>query len=451
MGKRGLRAGLVVSVVLLIPSASAFAAPTEMTFTSAPIKVGGYSVERNSSYGPPLKVDRPVGDGFITAMSVDVVDVKTGKEVPINRIMLHHIVFAAYGGPAGVTPFYGDGEERAVMKLPPGYGYPVDAAEKWYMVWMLMNHRAQTDSVKIRWRLTWDTNPNLRPVKPMTFDASRSAQGLVYSVPGGGKPGSSHVRTQTLKAPFNGRIVAGLGHVHGGAKELTLSQPGCGDRALYRSKPTWGAASNPFYKVKPVLHEPGPINMTRIESGTGIAVRAGEDLKLSSIYDGELPHTRVMGLMLVYIARDDSPSSTCAKLPDDLKQVGTKTKGRSRAPVFPVPLIGLNSKGRAVEVARPPGQIFTAGLSANLNVGDSFYTRRNISIAQGGSVTWAFGSVLQHDVTVADGPRGFNSDWMKAGQSFTKRFNVAGKYKLFCSLHPVQMTQLVTVRPKRAG
>ena len=120
-------------------------------------------------------------------------------------------------------------------------------------------------------------------------------------------------------------------------------------------------------------------------------------------------------------------------------------------PVFPVPLIGLNSKGRAVEIARPPGATLKAALSAGLKVGDAFYSRRNISIAQGGSVTWAFGSVLKHDVTVADGPRGFNSDWMKAGQSFTKRFDVPGKYKLFCSLHPVQMTQVVTVRPKRAG
>ncbi len=451
MEKRRLLIVPLLAAALLALSGTAIASPVQMTFTSAPVTVGGYSVERDSSYGPPLKVDRPVGAGFITAMSVDVVDVKTGKEVPINRIMLHHIVFAAYGGPAGITPFYGDGEERAVMKLPPGYGYPVDAAEKWYMVWMLMNHRAQTDSVKIRWRLTWDTNPNLKPVKPMTFDASRRAQGLVYSVPGGGKPGSSDVRTQTLKAPFNGRIVAGLGHVHGGAKELTLSQPACGDRALYRSLPTWGAANNPFYQVKPVLHEPGPINMSRIASSTGIAVRAGEELKLSSIYDAQFPHTRVMGLMLVYIARDDSPSSSCTPLPADLKQVGTKTKGRSRAPVFPVPLTGLNSKGRAVEISRPPGSTLTAGLSANLSVGDVFYTRRNISIAQGGSVTWAFGSVLQHDVTVADGPRGFNSDWMKAGQTFTRRFDVPGTYKLFCSLHPVQMTQLIKVRRKSAG
>ena len=68
MRKRGLLTGLVLGAALLVPSASALAAPTEMTFTSEPVKVGGYSVERNSSYGPPLKVDRPVGDGFITAM-----------------------------------------------------------------------------------------------------------------------------------------------------------------------------------------------------------------------------------------------------------------------------------------------------------------------------------------------------------------------------------------------
>jgi plastocyanin len=403
-----------------------------MSFTSAPITVGGYSVERAVTGN----VDRPAGAGFITQMAADVVDVNTGKQVPISRIMLHHIVFAAYGVGPGNTAFYGDGEERAIMKLPAGYGYPVAAAEKWAIVWMLMNHRQQTDAVKIRWRLTWDTDPNLKPVTPMSFDASHSAQGLVYSVAGGGKVG---------------RIVAGLGHVHGGAAELALSEPGCGNRTIYRSSPTWGTASNPFYNVKPILHEPGPINMSRIESETGIPVHAGEELKLSSVYDAHLPHTRVMGLMVVYIAKDDSVTSNCGKMPSDVTQFRTTVKGRSKAPVFRVPLTGIDAKGHAIEINRPPGSTLIAGMSAELNVGDAFYSQRNISIAQGGSVTWAFGSVLQHDVTVADGPRGFNSDWMKAGQSFTKRFDVPGKYKLFCSLHPVQMTQVVTVRPKRAG
>ncbi|MEI6793384.1 MAG: plastocyanin/azurin family copper-binding protein [Actinomycetes bacterium] len=447
MGRRGLLTVLLAGAALLITSVSAVASPVEMSFTSAPITVGGYSVERAVTGN----VDRPAGAGFITQMAADVVDVNTGKQVPISRIMLHHIVFAAYGVGPGNTAFYGDGEERAIMKLPAGYGYPVAAAEKWAIVWMLMNHRQQTDAVKIRWRLTWDTDPNLKPVTPMSFDASHSAQGLVYSVAGGGKVGSTDVRTQSRVAPFSGRIVAGLGHVHGGAAELALSEPGCGNRTIYRSSPTWGTASNPFYNVKPILHEPGPINMSRIESETGIPVHAGEELKLSSVYDAHLPHTRVMGLMVVYIAKDDSVTSNCGKMPSDVTQFRTTVKGRSKAPVFRVPLTGIDAKGHAIEINRPPGSTLIAGMSAELNVGDAFYSQRNISIAQGGSVTWAFGSVLQHDVTVADGPRGFNSDWMKAGQSFTKRFDVPGKYKLFCSLHPVQMTQVVTVRPKRAG
>ena len=35
--------------------------------------------------------------------------------------------------------------------------------------------------------------------------------------------------------PLPIRLVAGLGHVHGGAKDLTLTQPKCGNRVLYRS------------------------------------------------------------------------------------------------------------------------------------------------------------------------------------------------------------------------
>ncbi len=229
-------------------AASAGAAPVKLSFTSEPLTVGGYAVEKSIT----ANIDRPHGDGFITAMSADIVDVKTGKQVPISRIMLHHIVFAAFGNGQGNRPFYGDGEERAIMKLPAGYGYPVAAADRWAIVWMLMNHRAQTDSVKIRWRLTWDTNPALKPVTPVVFDASNGAQGLTYDVAGGGRAGSYDVRTQTRAAPLSGRIVAGLGHVHGGAVRLTLTQPGCGNRVLYNSRPKWGAADHPFYTVQPI-------------------------------------------------------------------------------------------------------------------------------------------------------------------------------------------------------
>lgn len=435
--------GVAICVALMALPAVAAAREVKMTFTSKAITVGGYEVEKAITADVP----RPPGDGFITQMAADVVDPKTGADVPISRIMLHHIVFSEFGAGAPKA-FYGDGEERAIMKLPPGYGYHVDAGDRWAIVWMLMNHRAQVDSVKIRWTLTWEDSADLKPVTPMAFDASHGRQGLVYDVAGGGKPGSSDVRVDTRKAPFSGRIVAGLGHVHGGARELTLSQPACGDRALYRSRPTWGLPSHPFYNVRPVLHEPGPINMSRLESPTGIPVRQGDDLKLSSVYDDSRLHTRAMGLMLIYLARDDSAPGGCPALPADAREIGTPVRGRSKPPTFRVPLTGLDSRGKARSIDRPPGSLFDGSLAASLTIGDAFYTRPNIAIRKGGTVTWNFTGDLQHDVTVADGPRGFSSDWQKKGTSFTRRFNVPGRYKLFCSLHPVQMTQVVTVRPR---
>ena len=57
-----------------------------------PVQVDGYQVKQEFTYG----VDHPKVDGFITAMSVDVVDAD-GTPVPINRLMLHHIVFSALG------------------------------------------------------------------------------------------------------------------------------------------------------------------------------------------------------------------------------------------------------------------------------------------------------------------------------------------------------------------
>ena len=397
-------------------------------------------------------VARPAGDGMITRMEADVIDPKTGAQVPINRIMLHHILFLSLGGSGGPSiarSFYGDGEERAKLVLPPGYGLPIRADEPWAMVWMLMNHRAEADSVRIRWRVWWDTDPSLTPVEPVGFDASHLRQGLVYDVAGGGLPGATDVRTFERPSPVTGRIVAGLGHVHGGAQRLELTQPTCGDRVVYRSQPTWGLASHPFYNVRPILHEPGPINMSQLVSATGIPVVEGQPLRLRSVYDATRPHTRVMGLMVVYIALDDRVTDGCGPLPADVQNIGTSTPGRLMPPVFTVPLTGLDAAGKAVTIDRPPGRVAVSTGNASVAVGDAFYGTRNLSIPQGGSVTWKFGGDLRHDVTLASGPRGFSSNQYTAGKSFTRRFGVPGRYRIFCSLHPVQMTQVVTVRPRR--
>src|SRR4051794_19869240 len=78
------------------------------TFTSGPEAVDGYSVKQQVTTDVP----RPPGDGFITHMSADVVDPATGEQVPINRIMLHHILFLNLGPPDAkrnglLNAFYG--------------------------------------------------------------------------------------------------------------------------------------------------------------------------------------------------------------------------------------------------------------------------------------------------------------------------------------------------------
>ena len=443
--RRLLPTAVVVTVAALALPGSAVATPVTKTFTYGPVAVAGYAVKQTLT----VDIPRPEGAGFITHMSADVVDPKTGRQVPIDRIMLHHILFLNLGNgstsPGVGGAFYGDGEERAKLDLPPGYGYPVAADDRWAMVWMLMNHKLNADSVLIRWRVTWDTDPALTPVEPVGFDASHLRSGLIYDIPGGGAPGSTDVRTMDRPSPLTGRIVAGLGHVHGGAKGLELSQPDCGNRDVYRSQPTWGRASHPFYHVRPVLHEPGPINMSRFTSVTGIPVVKGQTLRLTSRYDAERPHTRVMGLMVVYVAPDASVTDGCGPLPDDVRTLRTRTKGRRNPVPFRVPLTGLNARGRAVTIARPPGPWATFPGDVTVDVADFTYSRRNIVVPRGSTITWSFPGDVAHDVTLADGPYGFSSDEIRGGATFSQTLTRPGTYKLFCSLHPVQMTEVVKV------
>jgi hypothetical protein len=93
--------------------------------------IGGYEVSQSVAPAPA-----PPVDGFITHMETDIVDADTGQQVPISRLMLHHIVFvnpshrdSTCGSFAGfdgrdnfgsLAPqrFFAAGEERAKMSLP---------------------------------------------------------------------------------------------------------------------------------------------------------------------------------------------------------------------------------------------------------------------------------------------------------------------------------------------
>jgi plastocyanin len=453
----------VATVALALTAAPASAEVRQLAFRVGPIGVAPYEVRQN---GIDIGIPKPDVDGFITAMDANIVDGR-GRPVPIQRLMLHHIVFANVGAafgekkdatcdtftnldsvstfPAAAERFYGAGEERAQLRLPPGYGYPVGGKDQWTLTWMVMNHRAVADKAYIQYRVTYDTSLTLTPVRPVWMDVRNCRADPVYDVAGGGAPGSEDRQTEVWTAPEAGRIVAGGGHVHGGGDRLELSQPDCGDRLLATSTPTWGTRAHPFYNVRPVLHEPGPIHMSAFTTPTGFPVAAGQKLKLTSFYDAERPHTRVMGIMQFFFAPGGPPAGTCAPLPADVA-TDASPPGRKLTPRVTVPLTGLDARGRARTIAGPPGRFHRAAGDALVDLRNLGFSRPNLSVPRGATVRWRFKDDGLHDVTVASGPRGFSSPHQAAGATFEQQLRVPGTYRLFCSLHPVRMTERVVVR-----
>jgi plastocyanin len=448
---------------LLLLAAPASAAPQTKSFRYGPITVDPYQVKQDIDLGG--KVPTPNVDGFITAMDVDIVDAD-GTKVPIRRLMLHHIVFANLGRrdgtcgeftaldsrtklPGYAERFYGAGEERARLQLPEGYGYPIRKGENWVLTWMLMNHRAKRDTAYIEYHITYDTDPSLKPAKPYWLDVKNCLADPVFDAPGGRGRGSTYKRTDTWTVPETGRIIAGGGHVHGGGKRLDLTQVDCSNRRLITSEPTWGLASHPFYNVRPILHEPGPINMSGTLSKEGFAVTQGQRLKLTATYDNARPHTRVMGIMLVYLAPDASAEQGCAPLPDDVRTYGTNERGRRNSPAFRVPIVGIGDDGVARDISKPPGRRKKLASGSTIGVHDFYFGNPNVTIRQGGLLRWRFSGSQLHNVTLANGPRGFSSKHLDAGRVFRKRFRVPGTYRLFCGLHPVKMTETVKVKRRR--
>jgi len=428
-----------------------------------PITVKGYEVLQDLRVMSGAQ-NAPQFPGHITHMETDIVDA-ADNPVPISRLMLHHIVFINPARPDRTCEtvtnwdsrpggfirerFFAAGEERAKITMPEGYGYPIDAGSNFALLYMVMNHRKETDSAFIQYKVTVRTDGAVAPVQPYWLDINDCHVDPIYNIAGMGKPGSLDVRSRDVTIQQDGRIVAGIGHVHGGAQKLTLSQPQCGNRQVAESLPTWGNADHPFYNVRPVLHEPGPVNMTAFRSEQGIPVTAGSQVRLNALYDNSKPHTRVMGIEQIYVAPDPAVNDPCAALPTDTEILGADTPGRKTPVPFTVPLVGLNAAGDAVNIPAPPGKLQRVRGGTTIQAGDRFFSQPNVQIYPKKGLSWEFSGNELHNITLANGPAGIASDNLDGGRKFWAHFPKKGTYNFFCSLHPVQMHERVVVKAKK--
>jgi plastocyanin len=203
-----------------------------------------------------------------------------------------------------------------------------------------------------------------------------------------------------------------------------------------------------YYRVRPILHEPGPMDTHYFLSKTGIAIRKGEKIRLTGAYDAENPHPRVMSIMHVYLARDHSPPAGCAALPGDIRYLQKSTNVRLEPPVVRVPLNGVNDQGHTFEILDPPWPVRPVQSGATVDLRNNAFSQPHISLPVGSQLTWRFLDRTNHNVLYANGPRVVGSPTLSKGHKYTTRFSVAGRYEVFCYLHPVTMHQVIDVEPQ---
>ena len=443
------------AVLATLPLADAGAAQRTITKRFGPIGIGPYAVKYRTSRLPAPNVN-----GHVVRMHARVVD-RRGRPLPVTRMMLHHLTFKDLGAPGRTRRdityckgslgerFYGTGEEDRELVFPPGYGHRTRKGDRWDANWMLMNHGPESDRAWIEYTVVVDDSPSITGVRAFwTGVVDGCGVDPIFDVPGGGAPGSIHRETAGWTVPISGRIVLAGGHIHGGALNVKLQQPECADRDLFTSHPLYGNDDHPYYHVLPNLHEPGPISSSLLATPTGVPVRKGERLRLLTDYDAQTMHVRAMGIMHVYIAPGRAQPQTCAPLPADITETMQKDAGRLAPPAWKVPLTGIGPDGRATEIERPPGPVrrLEAPRTVTIDVTSPSFPVKNLDVPAGTTIRWRFDDELKHDITVADGPFGFSSQPLSGRRSYRRTLTRPGAYKLFCSLHPVAMTQRIDVR-----
>jgi plastocyanin len=101
--------------------------------------------------------------------------------------------------------------------------------------------------------------------------------------------------------------------------------------------------------------------------------------------------------------------------------------------------------GDATPLGRPDGHFVRRRGDATVRVDGFSFAPRLLSIPRGSTVRWRFGDDRIHDATLVRGPRGFATATVR-NSTQSQRFSVPGEYRLYCSIHPVQMSQVLRVR-----
>lgn len=244
-------------------------------------------------------VPKPCEDCYIVGMVPDLVD-RQGNSLNFDdQAMLHHIAFAdltepdATCGAAWPTGerFFAAGNERTPFALPRGYGYKIDAGDRWVTIAHLMNMAEHSRDLFVEMTYyTVDASSEMRDVEPFWLDVNNCGNSE-YTIPAGK---SRESRTFEVTPQWDGKVVAIGGHLHDDGKMIRATNATTG-QTLCKS---WaGYGSDPSYV--------GHIETVSGCTGMPGRLRTGDRLRLHSYYDSPTVQHDVMGIMVGYVAPGD--------------------------------------------------------------------------------------------------------------------------------------------------
>ena len=317
------------------------------------------------------------------------------------------------------------------------------------MTYMLMNHRPVPDNALIQYKVTVETDP-LTPVQPYWLDVNDCRADPIYNVPGIKGKGSTANATRDYMIPSAGRIVAGAGHVHGGARNLASHQDRLRQLAARRVEPDLGPRRPSLLQRAPDPARAGADQHERVPDSDGHPGGGRREnppqLELRQLAaarpgDGDLPR--------LHRARPCGHPGLRADRPGTSRPTRPTSPGGSGPIPFKIPLTGLDASGNAVTIKKPGGKLKRAKPGTTTQVRDRFFGRRNLKVKRGDIAQLAVlgGRAAQPDPRQR--ARRDRHRQPRPGPRLHEAVRAPGTYRFFCALHPVQMTQRVVVEGKK--
>lgn len=278
--------------------------------------VGPISVPAGQRVEFMTGVAAPSEAGWLTSARASLVDA-AGEEVAHDAVHLHHAVWLnpyakdltcdAYDeGLPGYERFFASGGERTPVVLPDGYGYrwqpPVaqphtQSTPFWGFVGMLDGKEGQADTfVELEVGFLSEAEAEaMVPIRPLWLDVRNCESHPVFGVEKGSGTEGVHAETWETTMPLPGRFVFLGGHLHAGGLGLRLDNATTGQE-LFVSEPVYGKPGHPWCLT----------GMTTWADPTGQAVAAGDQLRLTALYDSTRDWHHVMGIMLGAVVPDEA-------------------------------------------------------------------------------------------------------------------------------------------------